>query len=198
MAGDQHYSEGIINKTRLRNVAAGVRFDMEGEWIRASKLMRDLPMDLKKALFAGQEIFAQKYKEKLVYNINNNGGDIRWEPLKAKYASQKRRDKRAKFPNDIGRYRGYMADGIKIYHKGNYQISIGISKTNRIMGVGKENELTLAQYANIFEHGSVIRNIAARPLFAPTYRKMGGNIGLTKIVLASVSIVMKAKYGITV
>jgi hypothetical protein len=91
-----------------------------------------------------------------------------------------------------------MAANIKIYNKGNGIVSIGISKTNSIMGVGKENPLTLGQYANIFEHGSAVRGIAPRPLFGPTYKLMGGNATLTARVIASIGVVMAAKYKIKV
>lgn len=197
---DTHYSEGTINRLRLRNVASGVQFEMEGDWVRASRVLKNLPADLKKAIFAGQQIFAREYKNNLIEAIYSSGQNLkpRWAPLSPKYLKYKKKDRRAKYKDTIGMYRGFMAAGIKIYTKGNGVVSIGISRNSRIMGVGAGNELTLAQYVNIFEHGSLTRNIKPRPLFGPVYRGMGGNRKVTEVVVLSIGTTLMAKYNIKI
>ena len=188
--GVSNFSTGEVAGQRLRNIAANVKFELEGDWVRASRMMDTLPSTLRKAIYAGQIVFANAYLLALQTNILENGARIGWEPLKKHYRYHKKQNK-----DRIGFYRGYMYNNIKIFKNPVKSIvSVGISKNSEIRGIG---DLSLSQYVNVFEHGSLTHNVSARPLFGPTFiSQMGGQKGASAMVIGSIKASLVLKYNI--
>lgn len=187
------YTTGTIGTQRHRNIASNVRFELEGDWILASRVINNLPQDLKKALVLGQLAYAKAYQKALRNNIKSNGALLGWAPLEESYKKWKNRQNEAFGSESIGRFTGQMYKAIGIYQSG-YKVSVGISKDDSLLS--KSEGLTTAQYALIFERGSFIMNIPPRPLFSPTFHQLGGRAGVSRTVVGAIQASYLIKYKI--
>jgi hypothetical protein len=190
------YEEGVMGKSQGRNLAANLKFKLEGDWVTASKIIDNLPVDIRVALIKGQRVFAKIYLDRLKTNMRNSGRALNWQPLSPKYVKWRASHPAGGFgANNISRLSGDAYRAISIHQKVN-SIHVGISAKHDKM---KESSgFTISQYMHIFEVGSISRNIKKRPLFKPTFVQCGGQEGLRRTVIKAIGLEYMAKYQISV
>lgn len=158
--------------TQNINVGKGLvpSISLEGDWDAAVKLIgyNLTPLVLLGAR-KGQIAAANKIKAMVKSNIRRgNAAGTYWPDYSYQYGNKKAR-------MDGGDKKWRYTD---TYYK---SITVITRSTNVFVGVprnakGKvnENPLTLGAIANILERGSKAHNIAARPLWGPTFKQFGG------------------------
>lgn len=184
------YETGEIGELSQRHLG-GVRIgedvlrdfgiELDGDWNKLGQLLRTLPLTIRKAATVGQRRFAEQYKKKILQTIHSNGAGLSWDPLQPSYKRFK--TKHGGNSGTMYQFFGVYVKSIKIKQK-DHIISIGIHEGQ--IGKSMFGDLTVGQYANVLEHGSVARGIPARPLWSPVYRGMGGNKTLRSYIIKSI------------
>lgn len=186
--GYSRYSdeEAEIGLSMIRNLVSQIRIEVDGDFLRGQKVIDRLPAALKAAAFKAQLKFAEKYKANLRRHIRDNGKELGWAPYSKGYVRYKRAIRKKKSsvrygPESMWRFQGHAYNSIEITKDPiRNRVSVGISRENGKMNL--DGELTVSQYINIVEHGSHSRNIKKRPLFGPTFKLMGGQKALSRMV----------------
>lgn len=150
----------------------------EGDWIKTRRVLAGIGGATTRGYKLGQLAFANKMLKQVRRNIRNNGGSIGWPPVSSRYADYKSR--LGKDPNNLLVLSGLYYKSIHVWEKN------GIYYTGVKHGVRYPQErggLTVGQVAKILETGSLVMNIPARPLWKPSYRQIGGNLGVKKTMI---------------
>jgi len=160
-----------------------VNYRLIGEWTRANYMMRMFPVKVTQAVNLATREMAYKYRKEVINNINNQGANLGWQISR----SEKYQEFKERYSNrtvaDHYRFFDAMLSNIKTYKKGVMGWSTGIKEgvqNIRMSILRKGRTLTIAEYAGVLEHGSI--HIPARPLWLPSYRNIGGNPELTRLV----------------
>lgn len=147
------------------------KVELTGDWGDKIRQLEKLPRRVSQLVLRHQVLFAERLQEKVLDTILN-GGYGKWEPLSPKYMQ-------FKMSHPAGGTGGFYQFG------GGYMKSVGyIIRANKpystvivgIIGNSKSpvSSLTTKQYALILEHGSLRRGIPARPVWAPSFKAIGG------------------------
>jgi len=185
---ESRFETGEMGSLTRRNLGAfridpatarGLGVRLVGDWKEFGILLRNLPRRLRRAAINGQIKFGERYHKAIIRNIATNGHLLKWPELSEKYKKFKK--SHSGDPNEMYHFYGQYLRSISMQVKPNGTILIGIPK-----GVGKSKfgDYTVAQYAHVLEKGSYTRNIAARPLWGPTFKQIGGMTKLKEIVIA--------------
>lgn len=156
---------GLYNKNLGR-----VRFELVGDWAGKLQQLERLPRRVSQLVLRSQVEFAKMYVDAIKDKILTNGAGLGWPPYSVRYGKWKAK----KSPNK-GFYQltGAYMSSIDYYIRTAKPVSTVVVG---IMGNAQSahSDLSVKQYALILERGSLTRNIAARPLWGPTFREIGG------------------------
>jgi hypothetical protein len=158
--------------TQNINVGNGLvpSIQLEGQWEEALKLIgyNLTPLVLLGAR-KGQAAAANKIKAMVKSNIRR--GNVQgsyWPGYSYQYGNRKSRQG---FGDKKWLMTGTYYRSITIINR-NTDVFVGIPRNAK--GKVNNNPLTLGAIANILERGSRAHNIAARPLWGPTFKQFGG------------------------
>jgi len=174
-----NYVEGIIGDLYKRNLGsmAKIQVDEEGNWRALTTQLDSLAPEVRRAAYNALVQYGLKYKKALQYTIRQSGQNIspRWPALGEKYAARKAK----KTSYGMWRWTGTVYRAIVVLPNDVTQ-TVHITVSNKITGSkNSRGEIMASQIATILEHGSLNHNVHRRPLFAPTWKGMGGNAALS-------------------
>lgn len=144
---------------------------LEGDWAKALQLIgHDLAPLVLKGTRNGMIASAEKLKTVVKNNIRSGGPQsVYWPDYSLQYGQRKSKngggDKKWRYTDTY-----YKAITV-VRHPGG-KISVGVPNNER--SKVNNNPLTLGQVAVILERGSRVANIAARPLWGPSFKQFGG------------------------
>jgi hypothetical protein len=160
-----------------RSIAAGLQVELDGDWVKLNRVVRDLDRDIAQSAMEAQEAIAQKYKKALRKNMKENRFGFQ---LSKAYSE---------FKAEHGGPNTPLIWTRKYYNS----IIIRTNKTGRLVqvtikdsayysgsshGASNRSIISVKEVANILEHGSNVHNITARPLWKLTFRDLGGKAGI--------------------
>ncbi len=182
---DQTYTGGFGNSAEVH-----LNYRLIGEWQRANYMLQRFPKIISRATNLAAREMAYKYKKQVVKNIQNQGAELGWAPITSlKYRAYKERHS----PHSVDapyQFFGTLIRSITAYKHRAMGWTAGIKKgvTNDAMTSlrGGKNTLSVAEYAAVLEHGSTKMNISARPLWTPSWRQVGGNAELTRVLVGTI------------
>lgn len=188
--GQSKYEEGIIGDFYTRNITSRTRVEFMGNWEKVSRIFNQLPKDLQESTYKAILQYTTKYRHQVKKAILNNGpSNTRWEPFSPRYEKFKSTHGTMGFPA-FYRFKGNLIKAIILQTDGRKVVRVTVNKNARV--TNPKSGLTASQLMNILEHGSVTRNIAARPLFGPVWSDMGGNKALAEFVSKRLSKKLKS------
>lgn len=177
--GESKYELGIIGDFQARNISSATRVEFLGNWVQAKKILDGLPHEVRRTVYLAMKAYAKLYHQRVKQTIRSGGLGMGWRPYSEKYEKYKRAHSRRGFPA-FYQLRGLLLQAIILEDDGKYRVRVNVSSDRKFMT--RKGDLTASQVMNILEHGSVTRNIAARPLFGPVWKSMGGNKALREFV----------------
>jgi hypothetical protein len=144
---------------------------LEGDWAKALQLIgHDLSALVLKGAYNGQVAAAEKLKVIVKNNIRSGGPQsIYWPNYSLMYGERKAK---AGAGDKKWRYTDTYYKSITVTKHSMNKVSVGVPKNER--SKVNQNPLTLGQVAVILERGSRVANIAARPLWGPSWKEFGG------------------------
>lgn len=163
--------------------------ELFGDWDRAYLLVSGLDNAIKIGYSLAELSAAKKIKQIVRRNIRMNGGKTYWEPVSDQYAEYKSR--LGYDPTDLLVMTGLYYNSISIWKIGNATF-IGLKGRTRSSG----GDLTLQQIASVLEHGSVVRNIPARPLWGPAWKEFGGRARLKGLIIWHIRNQINIRFGV--
>jgi hypothetical protein len=144
-----------------------IQIKMIGNWKGAKRGLEELPLLVKSSALWGQRKAAERLVRIAKAHINNQ--DLGWAPRSERTNSS---DPRILVDNED------YYKSIKAWRKDNiYYAGVPRDKYN---GKG----VRISDYATIHEHGS--DKMPARPLWAPSFREIGGSKGVRQIIVDSI------------
>lgn len=157
-----------INVGKGQNLTPDIT--LVGDWDAALKL---IGYNLKPAVLLGarngQIAAAEKIQSIVKANIRRGGPEGTYWPSYS-YLYEKKKAKKGG-GDKFWRWTDTYYKSIEVNKKGP-NITVGVPKYER--GRVNKNPLTLGQIATILERGSKANNIAARPLWGPSFKQFGG------------------------
>lgn len=184
-------ANGYIKAPRTRNLSNyQPEFKFEGDWAQVLWLTQGAAATISEGAILGQ-LSAGKKMEKIVKrHIRENGARIGWPLL-----SSETQEKKASM--------GFNADRM-YYMTGTYYWNI---KTWRLgdkvyTGIKKgirhpiNTHITIGQIANILEYGAQSRGIPPRPLWAPSFKDLGGAKRVRGLILWHIKNQFRINHGI--
>jgi len=162
------------------------------EQARAEKLLRETPKMLTAAFRDAAHRWGDQVVREAIKCINQDTPPkgVSWPPLSEKYVKSHGID------NHHYLQSGQYIDSIGIYETGLYSLS-GAKVRDRIyVGLppavkktrptGKDGKLTLQEVAKILESGTHDESIPPRPLWAPLYKRFGGQSSIKRYVINAI------------
>lgn len=146
--------------------------ELIGDWDKLEMILSTtLPLAVKLGAEAGRTSAANKIQALIKKNIRNNGvRGTYWPEYSMRYEERK-----ARMGGNLStfyRFTDAYYDNIKVIKKSSH-IMVGLPQG--VKGrVNTKNPLNLTDIAKILERGSEAHNIAARPLWGPTFKEFGG------------------------
>jgi hypothetical protein len=179
---------------QYKNVTRGFNFNTEirltGGWPQTQRMVDDLDQIIRLGVYRGKMSAAKKLKEIVKKHIRTSGGSLGWAPLKDSTKEWKAR-------------KGYDSSRI-LYASGTYYRSIKVWSKGSKVYVGVKNNTynpyskrTVGQIARMLEYGSIARSIPARPLWLPSFKEMGRNNKVKKLVLWHIRKEFRMRHGVT-
>lgn len=167
----------VLHGVRARGgFNVGIR--LEGDWIKLQQLTGSIDTVVMLSATTGQKKFAEKYRDKVKLNIRTGGKRFGYTPHSSKYAAYKAR---LGGGTRLLHWSGSFEEAVKVVRLSGRRVGVGIPKDavrERYEGE-KGNLLTISDYANILERGSLSRHIPKRPVFTDTFKQdMKGVKGL--------------------
>lgn len=166
----------------LHGLRARAGFNIEvklvGNWLKFNQLVGSLDITTMLAAVTAQRKFAEKYRDKVRVNIRTGGKRFGYPPHSPAYKKYKsKRGGGARLLHWSGSFEG----AVEVVGLSGRRVGVGIPKDavrERYEGE-KGALLTISEYANVLERGSVSRSIPKRPVFTDTFKKdMKGLKGL--------------------
>ena len=177
--------------TRQRNLTSySTEIQFIGDWDRVARLLGDVPMIIDKGSKLGQQSAAKKLMKIVKHHIKTNGGELGWPSTTLKY--QENKAARGFDPGRLLYMTGTYYWSIKQWEQRG-RVYVGIPKGTQ----HPTSKLTVAEIANILEHGSQARSIPPRPLWAPSFRQMGGSKKVRSLILWHIAAQFRLQYGIS-
>ena len=164
-----------------------INYEKIGQWKQANFMLAKFPFIVNKATNLGLRDFCVKYAREVRRNIQNQGASLGWEPLSPGYQEFKERWAEGD-ANQMLNFFGVLSRNIRSFKVGNtWAVGIKSDVINEKMSVLRNNRtLTVAQYAGVLEKGSHSRNIPARPLWQPSFYRIGGRPELTRLIATNI------------
>lgn len=167
-----------------------VGVELEGNWVKFNEIVNSTNILLVMAAREGQKEFAESYRDEVKKNILTGGKRFGYPSNSARYTILKLRSGGVATAMVWSRA---FANAVEIRNNNaGTRYMVGIPKGARRPSYGPKwdkNKLTIAEYANILEHGT--NKIPERPVFSDTLKSMGGKEGLKKVV----ELAIVKKYG---
>lgn len=161
-----------------------IELDRFGDWQKAYASMHKLSkkVDVLKRISHVVRRFAEKYKRTLILGITSNGAHIgqNWAPVSDRYGDFKERFYRTSRSNLLYASGNYLTQiqNTRVTQQ-QYKVSFKFSR-GALNTKSRKRGLRLAIYSMMLEHGHAGRNILPRPLWGPSFRKIGGFKKLAK------------------
>lgn len=177
--GQSKYQEGIIGDFYTRNITARTEIEFFGDWERVSTILHKLPMEVRVTTHKAIRSYTDQYLSEIKKAISS--GRIKGGKEFKKYSDGYRRYKLREGTQgyeSFFRLHGNLVQSIRIQDDGKKLVRVTVDKN----GPTSKEGLNPSQLMNVLEHGSVSRNISARPLFGPVWAGMGGNKALNRFV----------------
>lgn len=161
------------------SIGGALEMTLDGDWDRASTLLRRLDPVVFRASLNGQRNAARKIRKMVLKNIDDNGARIGWPSVSADYATYKL--SQGGDPGNLYYMGGYYRNNITIFRR-KYQYFVGLRKEVR----NPKSKLPLWEIGLILEEGSSARGIKARPLWGPSFDHFGGNQEIIRHIKQSI------------
>lgn len=179
------------NASGLSNPFKDTKIQLVGEWVKFDKLMGYLTINrasaIKRDIAKGQRNFLTHYKRDLIDALMTEGSSVGrpFAPWSKNYKDHGPQIgwRSGKYINAINR--------LQITSK-NYQLSLSFSPSS-LRQRSKNKGTTLARYAWLFEYGGSYQ--PARPIWIPTFNKIGGSAKAQQYLIGSVGKRIKAITG---
>jgi len=168
--------QGVLHGLRTRGTF-DVEVRLDGEWVKFNQLINTMNLTMGVAALEIQKKFAEKYAENVRKNIRNGGKKFGYPPHTSYYSAWKAAHGG---PGRLLYWDGTMANSVQVKKVSGGRWGAGIPKEiKRERYFDKEGGiLEVSEYANILEHGAYSRGVVARPVFADTFKEMGGLKGM--------------------
>lgn len=139
----------------------------EGNWVGVKLALQNLPLQVRSSAVWGQQKVATKLVKIVKKHINSQ--DLGWVPRSAK--------SRSNDPRILVDSEAYYGS-IKAWRTGDtYNAGVPANAFNA-------RGMRIADYAAMNEYGA--DNLPARPLWAPSFKELGGKKGVSSIVTAAI------------
>ena len=159
-----------------------VEIKLEGNWFKFNDIVNSTNILLIMAARQGQREFAESYRDKVKENILTGGKRFGYPQNSPKYLYLKLKAGGPSTP--LVWSRAYYESVEVISNTSGSKFMVGIPKdvTRGDYGVRWDrNKLSIAEYANVIEHGTI--HIPPRPIFSDTFtQQMGGKAGLKRAI----------------
>lgn len=156
-----------------------VDFKLEGNWFKFNEIVNGTNILMVLATRQGQKEFAESYKAKVQKNILTGGKRFGYPQNSPGYTYWKLQ--RGGPSSALVWSRSFYAN-IEIREnklKSRYMVGIPKGTKRPSYSTGDKNRLTIAEYANVLEHGT--NKIPPRPIFKDTFKHdMKGKAGLKR------------------
>ena len=154
---------------------------LEGNWFKFNEIVSSTDVLLVMAAREGQRKFAEEFRDRVKANILTGGKRFGYTQHSPRYLIWKL--KRGGPSSLLVWSRSFYASVEIRENKTGSRFMVGIPKGEKRPPYTNydKNKLTIAEYANVLEHGT--KNMPARPVFSDTFRKeLGGTKALKKFV----------------
>ena len=155
---------------------------LTGNWLKFNQLVGSLDITMMTAATTAQRKFAEKYRDRVKTNIRTGGKRFGYPSHSPTYAKYKARHGGG---TRLLHWSGSMEEAVEVVKLRGGRVGVGIPKDavrERYEGE-KGDLLTISEYANILERGSISRSIPKRPVFSDTFKKdMKGIKGLKSYI----------------
>lgn len=167
----------ILHGLRAR-AGFNVEVKLVGNWLKFNQLVGSLDVTTMLAAVTAQRKFAEKYRDRVKVNIRTGGKRFGYPPHSPDYKKYK-----SKYGGGarLLHWSGSFEEAVEVVGLSGGRVGVGIPKDAvRERYEGEKGELlTISEYANVLERGSVSRGIPKRPVFTDTFKKdMKGLKGL--------------------
>lgn len=186
-------NSNLRSRTVTRKIGPNISPEVKlfGDWARTRHLTETIGNTIEQGAMAGQEAAAQKLRNIVKMYIRTGGAGIQpaWPPYSEKY--RKYKEKRG-WNKGFYRATDLYYNSIDVWSNGkNYYVGLKAGVRHPT-----PNSPTLAYIARVMETGSTKRNIQPRPLWTPSFRKLGGNRGIKAIMMWHIRDQIYKTYGI--
>lgn len=183
----------MINNSVTRTIKPITpQIELFGDWDKARHCLNNLAGVVTVGSHLGMKSVAEKLKRQVKKNIRENGASIGWPPVSQNYAELK-----SAFgydPENLLFLTGTYYRSIDLWFKnGRYYVGVKAHSRNNFTA---GQRLTVGQIARILESGSATRNIAPRPLWAPSYKQIGGSRRIKALMVWHIRNQISLKLGV--
>jgi len=157
---------------------------LEGEWLKFGMLMSNLSPTISAAASGAQKAFAERYRDEVRKNIKQGGKKFGYGYTSADYKKQKARYGGG---STLLRWTDSFLNAVQVINQGMFKWQVGVPtgiQRNTTGVPGREQKMEVHEYANILEQGYP-PFMPPRPIFADTFRDMGGKAFLAKFLSMS-------------
>lgn len=148
------------------------KVELFGDWDKTTKAFINLPNAIKLGSQLGKNAALKELEKQIKANIRSNGGSLGWKELSKRTLKNK---EGSKYPTSILRMTGlYYRSITRWTNPATNTTYLGVKPRTYYPKKGASG-LTVNQVANILENGSASKNLPARPLWKPTFKRFGGN-----------------------
>lgn len=144
-----------------------IDIQLEGNWLGVKLALAQLPSSVNSSAIWGQRKVAEGLVKRVKQHLNRQ--DLGWVPKSSKTNSG---DSRVLIDTET------YYNNIKAWKQGN-TYNAGVKKS-----AYNAHGISVAYYANLHETGT--DRLPARPLWAPSFKEMGGHKGVKKIVTQAI------------
>lgn len=174
-----------IYKMALRSRGSfNVEIKLEGNWGKFNDIINSSNILMVMGVRQGQKEFAEAYRDAIKKNIITGGRRFGYPPNSPNYIYKKLRQGGSSSPLVWSKAFYNAVEVIKNRLGTRWMVGIPSGEKRPSYNSKDKNLLTIAEYANILEHGT--NKIPPRPVFADTFSKdMGGKRGLRLAIEAA-------------
>lgn len=179
-------TSNTIKAPRTRGMG-GVNYEVEfiGDWTKMMAMLDGVPLCIQVGAIAGQESAANKLI-KIVKAMIRAEGYGHWPSLSASTLEKKAG------AGGMYNWTGTYIQSIKKWRKAG-KVYVGVERGVR----HPKSRITIGQIANILEYGSSVRGIPSRPLWTPSFQKLGGNKRIKALITWHIAKQFRTRYGIS-
>lgn len=171
----------VLHGLRARG-GFNVEVKLVGNWLKFNQLVGTLDATTMLAAVTAQRKFAEKYRDRVKINIRTGGKRFGYPSHSPDYKKYKAKHGGG---TRLLHWSGSFEEAVEVVGLSGGRVGVGVPKDAvRERYEGEKRELlTISEYANILERGSVSRSIPKRPVFTDTFKKdMKGLKGLRSYI----------------